>query len=349
MQGPLDWDDFRFLLAIGESGSFARAARRLGVDQATVGRRYRVCEAAIGVPLLERLPGAIGWTAAGARVLDAARVMAGAQLELERALAAGIPGISGILRITTTETLASRVIAPEMGRLREEHPKLELELHAGNARLSLSEREADIAVRLDRPEESSVVSKRLGTLGFALYASVAYVERFGSPSLENRESLWFVGYERPLAALSEVLGWVDNLALERVVLRCNATATMTSAIAFGAGVGVLPCLVGDTEPNLFRVGSEVRTRPVWLVVHEASKRSARIRAGIEFLESLFRRRGAELLGRQPASPIRALEREDRGRLATRRSASRRGWGQPQTFPRFRERRSAPESVASRDR
>jgi DNA-binding transcriptional LysR family regulator len=350
MQGLLDWDDLKVLLAIGETGSFARAARRLGVDQATVGRRFRACETTLGVALLERLPGALGWTAAGNRVLEAARVMAGAQLELERALAAGIPGVSGVLRITTTETLASHVLAPEIGRLREEHPQLELELHAGNARLSLSQREADLAVRLERPEESSVAAKRLGTLGFALYASTAYVDRFGPPTLEHREGSWFIGYERPLAGLSEVLGWVDDLAQDRVVLRCNATATVTAAIRAGTGIGVLPCLVGDAEPGLFRVDPAVRTRPIWLVVHEASRRSARVRAGIDFLEAVFRRRGSALLGQSPASPIRALEREDRGeaRDATQRVALRVGaTPKASSIPRAAKRPRKTDSVKDR--
>jgi DNA-binding transcriptional LysR family regulator len=350
----LDWDDLRFLLAIGETGSFARAARRLGVDQATVGRRFRVCEAAIGVPLLERLPGALGWTAAGNRVLETARVMAEAQLELSRALSAGIPGVSGVLRITSTETLASRVIAPEIGTLRDEHPNLAVELHSGNARLSLSQHDADIAVRLDRPREPAVVAKRLGALGFALYASAAYVQRLGPLSRETLAAQSFVGYLPSLAVLSDVLGWVDALASDRVVSRCNATTTMLAAVSAGIGIGVLPCLVGDAESKLLRVSSEVRTRPIWLVLHEALRRSARVRAGIEFLEATFRRRESELVGNLRASPIRASKREDRGeaRDATQCGALRVG-AAPNTSTllgktkRSRSARSTKPSKASR--
>lgn len=298
MQASFDWDDLRYLLAAEQTGSFAAAARRLQVDQATVGRRLRALQEAIGTSLLERTPGRLSLTEAGRRALHAAQEMDLAALHLERTIEAGIPEVAGVLRITATEALASRVLAPQLAKLTSRHPGLMVELHGSNQTLSLSRREADVAVRLYRPVEHAVAARRVGTLGFALYASRDYMRKRGQPDamLQGHDLL---GYDRPLAASSEALGWVDEFPGARVVLRCNSAFSILAATSAGLGVGVLPCFIADSEPGLARALPQLRTREIWLAVHGDLRRSARTRVGLDFVARVLSAEGSRLRGDTP--------------------------------------------------
>ena len=306
----LDWNDLRYLVAAEQTGSFAAAARRLRVDQATVGRRLRALQDAMGTPLVERTPGSLTLTAAGRRALLAGEAMSEAALELERTIDAGRPEVAGLLRITATEALASRIVAPRIPELTLRHPGLTIELHVSNERMSLSRREADIAVRLSRPVEPAIAARRAGTLGVALYASRDYVRRRGKPTRETLRDHDLLGYDRPLAAASSALAWIDEVRGGRVVLRSNGALSLLGATAAGLGVGALPCFLGDAEPGLVRILPEVRAREIWLAVHGDLRRSARVRAGLDFLEAVLSTEGDRLRGDLGAAspPRRQLRR-----------------------------------------
>ncbi|MGC3999443.1 MAG: LysR family transcriptional regulator [Anaeromyxobacter sp.] len=302
MQSRIDWDDLRFLLAAHQAGSFARAARRLGVDPATVGRRLRALREAVGAPLLEGPPGRVTLTGAGLRALEAARRMDEAALALEPR--AGEAEVTGTLRIAATEALAARVLAPRLGELTAAHPGLRVELVTGNEPVSLSRREADLAVRLFRPAEPGLVIRRAGTLAFAPYVARAAAGRRGAPGgLEGRP---LVGYIPELARSSAPLAWVDEVPGGAVVLRASGAFALLAAVEAGLGAGVLPCFLGDGSPGLARLGAEVRTRELWLVVHGELRRSPRNQAGLAFLARVLAEAGPRLRGE--ASPPRVARR-----------------------------------------
>lgn len=294
MHPSLDWDDLRFLLAISEAGSITRAARRLGVDQATVSRRLRGCETTVGAPLMERLPRSVRWTAAGRCAVEAAELMGQAEAQLRRRLASGSHEIDGTLLVTATEAVANHVIIPNLSVLRARHPALSCTVLVSNDRLSLSNQEADIALRLERPMERAVAGRKLGQLGFALYAAKQYFGRGRSRKPIDFRQCTFIGYESSLARGSEVTGWVDALAPDRILLRFNTTSTVAAAISAGLGIGALPRVVGDADPRLCAVSDEIRWRPIWLIVHQDLRSSPRIRAGMDFLVAVFEGAAAQL-------------------------------------------------------
>jgi DNA-binding transcriptional LysR family regulator len=299
MQGSIAWDDLRFLLAAVRDGSFAAAARRLRVDPATVGRRLRALQLAVGAPLLERSPGRLSLTAAGERALRAAEQMDAAALHLERVVDAGLPAVEGVLRIGATEGLADRVVAPRLPELLARHPALHLELVTSNEAANLSRREADVAVRLFRPAEPALAARRAGLLAFGLYASAGYLGRRGRPAGPRLEGHDLLGYEPGLATRSGALGWADELG-GRVVLRATSAGALLAAAAAGAGIGLLPCFLADREPDLARVLPALRTRELWLVVHGDLRRTARARAGLDFLAQVLADAAPLLRGDRPA-------------------------------------------------
>jgi len=299
MQGGLDWDDLRFLLAAARGGSFAEAARRLRVDQATVGRRLRALQDAVGVPLWERTPGRLSLTAAGRRVLHAAEQMDEAALHLERTTDAGRPEVEGLLRISTTDAVSSRLLAPRLPELLRQHPALQVELHASNQVANLSRREADLAVRLFRPGEPALAARQAGTLAYGLYASDDYLRSRPRPRDARLEGDDLIGFERALGAGSKTLGWVEDLT-GRIVLRASSASTILSATLTGLGVGLLPCFLADPEPRLARVVPELRTCEIWLTLHGDFRTSPRARVGIAFLAQVFREAAPLLRGTRPA-------------------------------------------------
>jgi DNA-binding transcriptional LysR family regulator len=290
-----DWGDLRYLLAVERAGSFAAAARRLRVDQATVGRRLRALQAAAGTPLLERTSRSLALTEAGRRALAAAEAMDEAALRLERSLEAARPEVAGVLRITATDALATGLLAPRLPALLARHPALRVELHAGNERLSLSRREADLALRLARPVEPTVAARRAGSLGFALYASRVYLRARGRPGAAGLREHALLGYDPDLGTATAT-AWVDEVPGGRVVLRASTAAALAAAAAAGLGIAALPCFLADPEPELVRVLPEVRARELWIAVHADVRRSPRARAGLEFLSGLLAEEAGALRG-----------------------------------------------------
>ena len=160
--GTWQWDDVRFFLAVARAGSLSAAARVLGVGHVTVGRRITILEKRLGVILLHRTPDGFAVTPAGDAVLRQCIAMENAALDLER-VAAGRDSLAvGSIRLTATEALAHRVIAPAVVELRKSYPALQVDLSVGVRSLDIARREADLAVRVGRPSGPGLVCRKLG-------------------------------------------------------------------------------------------------------------------------------------------------------------------------------------------
>src|SRR5262249_35956460 len=165
------WDDVRFFLAVARAGSLSGAARILSVGHVTVGRRITILEKRLGATLLHRTPDGFAVTPAGDAVLRQCIAMETAALDLERVAAGRDSLAAGSMRLTATEALARQVIAPAIAELRKSHPDLRVDLAVGVRSLDIARREADLAVRVGRPSGSGLVCRKLGEVGYSLYAS----------------------------------------------------------------------------------------------------------------------------------------------------------------------------------
>lgn len=274
----MDWSDLRHVLAVARAGTLAAAARRLGVNQTTVARRLRAAERALGAPLFERRAGALAATAAGeSAIARAARI----EQEVE-ALAAGsrreTAGATGLVRVTTVPVLANRLLIPALPKLFAAHPGLRLELVAEPRNLNLTRREADIALRLARPDSGAALTRRIGRLDYAVYA----------PRRRGGERLPWITYEEGLRHLPQAR-WVAAAGGEEAPLFVNDAEAMLAALQAGLGKALLPCFVGDGEPRLRRLPGPkaVLSRPLWLLVHRDLRAQLRIAAAIAWLERLM--------------------------------------------------------------
>jgi DNA-binding transcriptional LysR family regulator len=286
----MNWDDARFLLALRRSRNVSDAGRLLGVSHTTVARRLAALARALEVRLVERGPDGPRLTAEAAEVARLAEPMEVAVNAMRRRVAGAEKRLVGRVRVTSTEALSARLLAPALAELAGRHPGLTVELMPDPRALSLARREADVAVRLLRPRERATVGRRVARLAYAAYAS-------GAARAEDRASRHLLAYAAPVAG--EETAWLERrFAGAPVVLRSRSTLALAAAAAAGCGVAVLPCFVGDADPGLVRLSGadEVSPSEVWLVVHRDLRRSARTVTVADHLASTLGRAREALEG-----------------------------------------------------
>jgi DNA-binding transcriptional LysR family regulator len=285
------WDDVRIFLAAARSGSFSAAARSLGVGHVTVGRRIAQLERRLAAKLLARTPDGLEMTAAGEAIFNQCVTMEHAAQDLERIAAGQDAALTGQVRLTTTEALAHQLVAPTMAALRLAHPSLQIELTVGVHSLDIARREADIAIRLARPHALDLCCRKLGEVGFALYASPDYLAARGAPTpgagLAGHDLITYRGV--PAAMSPFFMGESQEDA--HTLLRCDSALFQQKAAADGLGIAELTCFMGDHTCNLVRVWPHLAPvrRSCWLIVHQDLRHAARIRAVTAAIEASYRR------------------------------------------------------------
>ena len=293
-----DWEDLRHFIALAETGTLSGAARALKVDHATVGRRVSALERVLGGPLVDRLPKRWVLTESGHRVQDLARGMQVQAHALERAVRAQVQPLSGTVTLSTPPVFASQFLAPRLAILRRLYPDLHLTLLGAKAVASLSQQEADIAVRISRPREASSVARKIGTMEFWLYAAPGYDAK---PEVE-----WeFIAYDHSMDDAVEQ-AWLREFAGDRsIVFRANDLVSQIAAARAGVGIAALPCFVALSDPALAALSVDLRraTRDIYLVVHADLRRMPAVRAVLEFVAEQVAE-GMPLVGAR-VSPVMA--------------------------------------------
>ncbi|MDQ7247873.1 LysR family transcriptional regulator [Dongia sedimenti] len=285
MRAP-SWDDLHYLLEAVRQGSLSAGARALGVDHATIGRRIRRLERVLGRAVIDRQRPGLVLTAFGEAALTEAERMRDAAATIAR-LAEARPKLAGPVRITTTGMLATVYLTPALASLRKQQPLIDIALIVDERSLSLARREADIALRLARPKDGTLVARRVATIGYGFYATRRYLRR------TQADALAFVGFEENPPDFPEV-GWLHQAAQHRpIAFRSNSRMALVEAVRAGFGIGVLPhyAAMGLVRAEMIATPSEM-TRELWLLVHRDLKDAPRFRAVIDFLvERLARDRG----------------------------------------------------------
>ncbi|MBL8701842.1 MAG: LysR family transcriptional regulator [Alphaproteobacteria bacterium] len=296
----MDWDHLRFVLAVAEAGGVSAAARALGVDAGTVSRRLDATEASLRCKLFHRTRRGLTPTEAGTKLIAPARRIAAEIGRLDLELSAEDRGLAGPVVITATEAVAAGFLAPILPGLRMRHPGIVVELVTDIRTLDLGRREADIALRLVRPRLGDLSVRRLGEVGYGLYAAARYVEARGMPDLEVQAAGhdvidWPLDY-----TIIPQVPWLRRLvAAAPVVMRSGSAVARQAACAEGLGLALLPCVLADADPRLQRVPT--RPAPVqelWLVTHRDLARMPRIRVVLDFVATEARRARARLRGRR---------------------------------------------------
>jgi len=288
----LNWDDLRLFLAASRDRSFVAAGRRMQIDQTTVARRLAGLEAVFGATLFHRSPRGIALTEAGgslvthAEKIEAEVLAAGARLEEREG------EIIGTVRLATPEAFGTFLVAPNATKLHAQHPDLQLELVPESRAVSLSSREADLAVALNRPPRGRLVAWKLTDYRLGLYGAVDYIG--AHPPIDDLAAARthpFVWYIDEMIDIPELRYFDQIVAGSATVFRSSSIAAQHEAVANGLGLGILHAFAADADPRLVRVLPKTVqvTRSYWLVVHKEQQRLPRVRAVIDFLTALMAR------------------------------------------------------------
>lgn len=268
----IDWDDVRIFLALARAGSLTAAARSLRVEHTTVARRIGQLEQALGLHLFDRLPR--GWilTSEGEQLAGRAAQMEEQAHEFLREAADGVQ-LSGTVRLSAAPSVGQEYLLPRLCAIHQRWSGVTLELVVETRVAVLSRREADLALRVGRPQDPGLAARLLGHMAYGLYCRAGYTE-------ERSEADWqFVGYDDSLAHTAEQQ-WLDTLRGGRsYALRANTLALQRDAVRMGIGLAVLPHFMAAGDPQLERLPCDggPAARELWLVVHPDVRRSPRVR------------------------------------------------------------------------
>jgi DNA-binding transcriptional LysR family regulator len=295
---PAPWDDLRVVLAIARAGSLNGAAASLRTSHATLFRRINRIERSLGVRLFDRGHDGYTPTPAGVEMAVAAQRIEAEIDALGRRIVGQDLRASGIVRVTTTDTLLYGLLTPCFAQFRRSHPGIRLDVTADNALLDLGRRDADVAIRPSPDPPQSLVGRKVADYAVAIYA------HRGSRAADR--SLADVDWVTPDASLSQlrIARWLDARGYSgRSVYRANSFVAMLDAVKSGIGVALMPCYLGDREPQVQRVGepiAELRGE-LWLLTHPDLRRTARVRAFVDFTTTALLSMKPLLAGDRPAA------------------------------------------------
>jgi DNA-binding transcriptional LysR family regulator len=290
--GLPDWDDFRLLLAVVETGSFSRAAAALNLTQPTVSRRVERLERSIGARLVDRLNNGATLTIEGLRVVEQLHVahnaITGAVDSIRSPRMASEP-----VKLFTTDGVAAYWLPRFLSAFFERCPDVELRSYTGGDAEAYQRAHYDLAIHYMEPNDPHLVTTRLGTLHFLPYASASYLARYGQPrsaaDLKRHRLLDYMLY------LIDKGSWMTRMATSSAQARTqyftNSSAALGEAVRHGAGIALLPTYASVFEQDLvpLNIGLQFET-PFWLSYQRDALAKPGVRDAVRFLEHIFDRR-----------------------------------------------------------
>lgn len=280
-----NWDDLRFVLSVAETGSVSAAARDLGVNHATVLRRVAAFEERQGAPIFERTAQGYQVPPSRLRVIEAAREVAMAIGAVDRMLKGAEAQLSGVVRVTSTDTFCVTVLPEILSEIMHRSPGLRIELGCANAHVDLARLHADISIRPAVKLPDDLVGEQAGVLGFAVYGRRGGIEAW-------------LGLRGTLAR-SVAADWMtENVAPGRIASGADSFVVLAEMAAAGLGQAVLPCWIGDAHDGLERKGDgqPVRRVPIWVAGHADLTDAPRLRMVRRLLADALLARADRLSG-----------------------------------------------------
>ena len=292
----MDWDDLRYVLAIARGGGLAAAARELQINTSSVYRRLETLEAQLEVRLFERLRSGYRLTEAGEALAEAAQRMETEALAVERRVRGSDLKLEGHIRLSTSEAVAQFLLPQLLAEFRTRHPGVTLAISANNQVVDLTRRDADVVIRVTATPPPHLVGRSVGHIAFASYATPTYLDRAGRGlALDQHE---WIGFDGPMLRIRQAIWMAERIPDSRQTLRFDSFGAASEAMLAGLGCGAMPCFVCDDDPRLERLpGSHVKTDlQLWVLTHPDLRKSARIRACLQFFGTRLAADQRRLLG-----------------------------------------------------
>ena len=292
----IDWDDVRYFLAVARGGSVREAAERLKVNHSTVLRRIAQLEASLGAHMFEKLPSGYRLTDAGEEVLEFAAQMEASSNQLETRVFGRDQGVRGLLRVTVAPTLATHLLMPDFAAFARLYPDVEMEILSSGAPLNLTNREADVAIRVVY-DRNALPPNLHGLKGPELFGAV-YISR-------DLHDAWRAGEPDRVRWIVEdrhgIPDWATGgeIRSTEVPFRTIDAEAQIVAARQGLGMAVLSCFVGDTDTLLMRVpGTAMHLHgTLWLLMQGETRKTKRVRLFTDFMSLRLAAHAPLLAGR----------------------------------------------------
>ena len=309
----MDWDCFRYFLAVVEHKSLSAAARELGVTQPTVGRRIRDLEGWLDARLFDRENLGYSLTPAGETIVELAHGLDRTVSDIVRRVSGHDGRRSGRVRLSTAECLGSFWLVPRLSCFKRAFPRIELEIILSNNALDVMRGHCDIALRVGDPESEDAIGQCFGKVHFGLFASSAYLADHGRPltvsDLEGHSIIAWAGGDKDIC-IGEL---IDPLAkVAKMNMLCNSMTAILAAGRSGHGVVVLPAYMAGSESGLERILPDAvsHSEDLWLLTHKDLTKTAKVRAVMSFLGELVRKEADSLLSPDGPEPSDLTEISD---------------------------------------
>ncbi|MDR9812687.1 LysR family transcriptional regulator [Rhizobium hidalgonense] len=285
----MNWDDVRIFLAVARTGQILAASKRLGLNHATLSRRLTSLEEALKTRLFIRRTNGCELTAEGELFLASAERMETEMLAVQASLGHTDTAIAGTVRVGAPDGFGVSFLAPRMGRLIERHPELKIQLVPVPRSFSLSQREADIAITLERPEQGRLVSSKLTDYTLGLYASRDYLGSHGTPGdIDALKTHPRIGYVEDLIFTASLNFSGEVMRSWDASFEISTSIGQTEAVRSGAGIGILHDYIARQYPELQRILPDISIRRAyWTTYHETARDLVRVRSVADFLQELI--------------------------------------------------------------
>lgn len=281
----LDWEKLRYFIVVARSGTLVEAAKRLGVNHATVFRQINQFEQDINARLFVRSRDGYRLTDLGDELMKHATDVEEKVLSLEREVLGRDSELSGHIRVTTTDTLGVNYLAKHIASFKSQYPQVSVELLIGHANFDLGRREADVAIRASRQPKGDIIGKRIAAISFAVYGEKNLIGR-KKPSLANDfEDLPFLELSSEFNELTSYQWLARAKSLKRAGVQCNSMVALLSLAEEGAGLALIPCFHADRSAKLKRLTDPDPSlgADLWVLTNKEFQKNSRIRAFIDHM------------------------------------------------------------------
>jgi len=287
----LDWDKLRIFHTAAESGSFTHAAEKLGMSQSAVSRQISALEDDLGLKLFIRHARGLVLTEVGEQLFRTAHRMHWELQQVETQMSESQDTPTGPLIVTTTVGIGSTWLSSRLDEFLKLYPLIQLEIRLNDAELDLAMREADVAIRLHRPNQSEMIQRKLFTVHNHFYAAKGYIEEFGMPTdADQLDDHRIVSFGEPVPSYLGDINFLERMGRadsspRRAALKVNAIYGMMQACRAGIGIAMLPDYVTEKEDGLVQVlpETELPAYEAFFVYPPALKNSKRVGVFRDFL------------------------------------------------------------------
>ncbi|WP_133468805.1 LysR family transcriptional regulator [Paraglaciecola marina] len=282
----MNWDFIRTFIAVVDTGSLSGASERLGISQPSVGRHITELETSLDVTLFTRGRSGMILSEAGLRLIDDARAMSYEADQFALKAASNKSRIKGTVRITASEFISAYILPSILCALRDAEPEIDIELIATDSTDNLLSRDADLAIRMFRPTQNDLITRKVNKLSLGTYATQEYLQKFGTPfKPEDLNQHRMVGYDRKNIILDGMKAMGLSSNRDMFAYRTDNPLVYLQLVLSGAGVGFCANVLAKKHPELIAILPELQIPPLemWLTTHQEVRTNLRIRRTVDFL------------------------------------------------------------------